>query len=125
MSAIDIHKYEVIGLVRCPSDEPFVYQNDTREIPIYLFLDENIDNDWDAKKGDLLIGGGAGEAPAFRISLPEAIQYFTDIDWDVAGSHSRDDIFKAFWTINDAYIFGTGYRKDGWKPPEFLESWIA
>jgi hypothetical protein len=58
-----------------------------------------------------------------RISIPEAIRFFTQINWDEF--QSRDEFYKAYWSLNDAYVFCEGYSKLGWTPDDDIESWLA
>ncbi|HRH47138.1 MAG TPA: hypothetical protein PLP23_00225 [Panacibacter sp.] len=130
MSAIDAYKHRVLGFIECPSVNSFVdFNEDTRKIALYELL-ENIPADekcFDGKVGDILVGGGSGEAPAFRISNPIAFQFFTfkenvfcDLEFD-----SLNDIFKAFWTPTKSYIFCEGFLKLGWTVNTDIEMWLA
>ena len=69
MSEIDQYKHECIGIIVCPSTYPVVGGREHRNIPLYR-IDEAAE-EWDAKSGDLLLGGGSGEFEALRISMPE------------------------------------------------------
>src|SRR4051812_14102032 len=98
MSAIDQYKHKVLGFIECPSTYDFVYANTTREIGVYQLLqDISVDEEsFDGKSGDIIVGGGSGEAPAFRISFPNAFYFFTSDEWDEFESY--DELFKHFWT---------------------------
>ncbi|OYU95364.1 MAG: hypothetical protein CFE21_09440 [Bacteroidetes bacterium B1(2017)] len=125
MSAIDQYKHTHLGFIECPSSFDFVYSNATRKIAIYELL-ENIPNgetEFDGKEGDILIGGGSGEAPAFRISLPESLLFFTGDK--VEDFDNYEDLFKAFWTPTQAYILCEGFSKVGWTPAIPIEFWLA
>lgn len=125
MSAIDRYKHRHIGFIECPSTFNLVYESPTRRIAIYELL-ENIpddEKDFDGKIGDIILGGGSGEAPAFRISIPEALLFFTKDDWD--NYENQTDLFKAFWTPTQSYIYGEGFSKKGWSPDEQIEFWLA
>ncbi|MBL0132976.1 MAG: hypothetical protein IPP79_02660 [Chitinophagaceae bacterium] len=65
MSSIDQYKHKLIGHITCPSTNSFVDgREETREIAIYELL-ENIratEECFDGKAGDILVGGGRGEA---------------------------------------------------------------
>jgi len=130
MSAIDVYKHRLLGFIECPSTNSFVNFNEgTRKIAIYELL-ENIPLDeecFDGKIGDILVGGGKGEAPAFRISNPIAFQFFTsdkntfcDLEFD-----NLNDIFKAFWTPTKSYIFCEGFLNLGWTVDKDIEMWLA
>jgi hypothetical protein len=129
MSAIDVYKHSHLGFIECPSSYDFVYNSKTRRIAIYELLD-NISNDekeFDGKAGDILVGGGSGEAPVLRISNPLAFQFstydedkFVDLQFD-----DLENVFKTFWTPTQSYIFGEGFIKLGWTPDRPLEMWLT
>ena len=124
MSAIDQYKHLHIGFIHCPSNEDFVVNNPTRKIAVYE-LREDIpadEKDFDGKVGDILLGGGSGEAPAFRVSVPEALYFFTKEDENDPG---HDGLFKAFWTKSEAAVFAEGYVKLGCDATIPLEFWLA
>jgi hypothetical protein len=105
MSEIDQYQHRCIGVISCPSTYEFVKRNSTnRLIPLYR-LDESA-IEWDSKPGDLVLGGGAGESEALRISIPEAINYFTNEDWDPG--EMKGNVYKAYWSMTGAYVFGEG-----------------
>ena len=130
MSAIDVYKHSHLGFIECPSTFDFMdFCPGGRKIAIYELL-ENIPHDeksFDGKIGDILVGGGSGEAKAFRITNPIAFQFFTlkedalfDLEFD-----NLDDIFKAFWTPTKSYIFCEGFSKLGWTVDTNIEMWLA
>lgn len=125
MSAIDQYKHECIGKVKCPSCFNIVYASDTKEIPVYRLKEDIPGNeiDFDGKSGDILVGGGSGEAAALRISIPEAIHFYAEENWDNVNKH--DEIYKAFWTPTQAYVLCDGFRKLGWEPTTSIEKWIT
>ena len=105
MSAIDCYKHNHLGFIECPSTYSIINLKGTIEnnrIAIYELL-QNIpkdEKDFDGKVGDVLIGGGSGEAPALRISNPLAFQFstydedkFSELEFD-----DLDEVFKSFWT---------------------------
>jgi hypothetical protein len=126
MSVIDSYQHACIGIVLCPATYPIVPGNPThRNVPIYR-VDEDVfdDTDWQAKAGDILLGGGSGESAALRIAIPEAIQFFTgeepphfDLLWNT--------LWQAYWSPTEAYVFGEGYAKLGWQPPIPIECWLV
>lgn len=128
MSQIDSYPHKLIGILNCPTDFDFVYQNPTREIPLYRFDTDTPNGEFlDAKKGDISLGGGSGEAPTMIFSIPETILFCLDENW---GNQTKlnffGDIIKHDWSLNQTYIFGTGYVKLGWQPDKTsLESWLA
>ncbi len=110
MSEIERYKHECIGMVHCPSSYGL-----ERDIPIYrIDEDSNDDTEFVAKRGDLLLGGGSGESPALRISMPQAIYFLTDEVWD--DWESSDEIYGAYWSLDQAFVFCEGYFKLGWRP---------
>ncbi len=123
MSEIDMFNYEIISWISCPSSYPIVSGRPTlKQVPVYLLKEDAVD--FDAKTGDLLIGGGGGESPALRIGLPEAWIYYQgggQVDWESA--------HKCFWSATQAYILCEGYSRLGWAPDESLrgqiESWLT
>jgi hypothetical protein len=137
MSEIDSYRHECIGIVVCPSSYEIVYRNNShRNIPLYR-IDEDTTNDdsFQAKRGDLLLGGGQGESPALRISIPEAIHVFTEEAY--RDSHPelvtrfptnqalRDWPFRAYWTLTQAFVFCEGYARLGWTPDAPIETWLT
>lgn len=125
MSAIDQYKHKLLGFVECPSSFDIVRHNSTRKIAIYELL-ENIpveEDDFDGKVGDIILGGGSGEAAAFRISIPKAMLFFTRKDW--YDFENYDELFKTFWTPTESFVFGDGYSKSGWTPAIPIEFWLA
>ena len=43
--------------------------------------------------------------------------------WD--GYEELDELYFAHWSLNDAYVFGDGYKKLGWTPDVRIERWLA
>jgi len=120
MSAIDQYARRCLGIIACPSRHPIMYGNDAhRLVPLYR-LDQDIDGQergFQGKRGDILIGGGSGESAALRISMPEALQFYTYEDWErFSGSESwaLPTLVTAYWSMTQAYVFGDGYRVVGW-----------
>ena len=125
MAAIDKYEHILLGFIECPSSYDFVYGNKTRQIGIYELLEDvpADEGSFDGKAGDILVGGGKGEAPALRISYPDAFDFFTNDEWDSFANY--DELFKAFWTPTEAFIFVEGYRKLGWTVDIKIEQWLA
>ena len=121
MAQIDTYKYSLLGFVECPSSHDFVYMSNTRQIPVYR-LEEDAE-DFDAKKGDILLGGGRGEAQILRIAMPEMIHRMND---EVEKVETPESIICPIWTPTFSYLIGEGFTKIGWKPEEKeLEVWLA
>jgi len=138
MAEIDQYKHTCLGIIECPSVYPIVYGNDThRSIPIYR-LDEaafgakSIKPDraggryFEGKTGDILLGGGYGGSAAFRLAIPESIYWLTNSEWADRYDGIYSDLMYAYWSVNQAYIFGEGYQKLGWNPCAVdLKIWLA
>lgn len=124
MATIDQYKHKLLDFFICPSDYNLVNGNNTRQIAIYQ-LEQDIPFDeyrFDGMKGDILVGGGSGEAESFRISK-KAIPFFKEEDFD--DYEDLDEIFKSFWSSNFSYVLGNGLLKLGWTPDESMEFWLA
>ena len=125
MASIDKYKHRLLGFIVCPSDYDIVDGNSTRDIAVYELL-ENIpdeETDFDGNSGDILIGGGSGEAPAFRVAIPKTFDFLLN-DIDVTFD-SHDELFKAFWTPTESYILCDGFQKLGWDAKRPIEFWLA
>ncbi|MEO0599367.1 MAG: hypothetical protein AAF126_24865, partial [Chloroflexota bacterium] len=106
------------------------------------------DHEWDlaGKKGDILLGGGSGEAPAMLIKMPDNIIRFRAFDaedkaqmeaWDKAlesldlfdrslpSTHQK--WVEMLWEdYRQAYMMCAGYETLGWNPEEnSVESWLT
>ena len=125
MSAIDKYKHQQLGFIECSASFDFVFNSSTRRIALYQLLEDIPieESDFDGKTGDIIFGGGSGEAPAFRISMPEAMYFFTKDDWD--GFETYANLFKAFWTPTQSYHLCEGFSKNGWSPNSEIEFWLA
>lgn len=117
MSAIDVIWHEVIGqidgipLYRLKEDVP---ANRVRNLGI------------DGKKGDILLGGGSGEASAIRFSMPECIEFFTAKEDSPGYQKEMDEIVRHHWSILDCYHFVNDFKKIGYKEEECQpETWLA
>lgn len=125
MASIDQYKHRLLGFIECPSKYDFVYQNSTRNLAVYELM-ENIpadEKDFDGKTGDILIGGGSGEAPAFRITMPDCLEYFIfdkAIDFE-----NNESFFKAFWNPTQSFKLGDGFQKLGWDVVTPMEVWLT
>jgi hypothetical protein len=94
-------------------------------VPIYRLNEDALHADsFSAKQGDLLLGGGSGECPVLRISIPEAFSFFTQDDLERMTPH--EEICRAYWSMNDAFVFCEGYHQLGWQPDEqSIEMWLT
>ena len=131
MSTIDQYRYKCVGVVHCPT--PYRNILIRREgigidVAIYKLL-QNIptdEPDFQGKPGDILLGGGSGEAPALRILMPEALNFWTNRDeYDLGKSDLQDDIAKAYWSATQAFVFGERYCNLGWLPTLRIEDWLT
>ena len=124
MATIDKYKHKLLGFINCPSDFDIVYNSPVREIAIYELEQDipNDENDFDGKKGDILIGGGSGEVSVLRLSMPACIHFFFN-DWDAFENY--DELFKAFWQPTISFKLCNGFRKLGWNPDLDIEFWLA
>lgn len=124
MSTIDTYKHNLLGFIHCPSKYDFIYNNPTRKIAIYELLEDipNDEQELDGKKGDIILGGGKGEAPAMRISIPESLHFFATEDYDNIGGNN---LFKTFWTPTQSYILCEGFSKLEWKVNTAIEFWLT
>lgn len=142
MSEIDSYKHECIGMVHCPSSywSPETDGQSNRDpqnvyVPLYLLEQDALDAaSFQAKSGDLLLGGGRGESSAMRISMPEALVFFTREDWDkyflstgfFTVAELNEKLFHAYWSMSEAFRFGDGYAKLGWNPNDMeIEIWLV
>lgn len=131
MSSIDQYSCTCIGIIECPTPyRLFVKQDNVRPIHIAIYhLEQDIPEaeiDFQGKAGDIVVGGGGGEAPAMRIQIPEAIVLFTEID-DAENDIDIDLIpYQIYWRPTESYILGAGFKKLRWNPEEQqIEVWLT
>lgn len=131
MSEIDNYPHHCMGIVVCPIRFPLVPGRPAADlhIPIYrIYADAGDGLSFQAKAGDVLLGGGSGETPALRIAIPEAPVFYTLHEthpaWD--GGNDLENFVKAYWSMNIAYVLGDGCAKLGWDPrQDVIEHWLA
>ena len=123
MSEIDQYRHKLLGLFECPSDYPaaVVYRSSSPLRIAVSELEEAV-HSWAAKPGDLIVGGGSGECPAFRIALPEARRFLRGEE--VPNLASMSEICHAYWSPNEAFALCTGFLKIGWSLDQDLELWL-
>lgn len=125
MASIDQYKHRLLGFINCPSDYDIVDGNSTRDIAVYELL-ENVPEEedmFDGKTGDILVGGGSGEVPAFRITIPGAVDFLVfekEVDFD-----DYNELFKSFWTPTESYKLCDGFKKLGWDVKRPIEFWLT
>lgn len=125
MSTIDGYLYTCLGMIECPSPYTIIHGLPITgaEIAIYL-LEQDIpeyERNFQGKSGDILIGGGRGEAQAMRIQLPEAIYFYTDPD-----KYDDDLPVRTYWSSTMTYKMCRGYELLGWNPDEtWIEMWLT
>jgi hypothetical protein len=125
MASIDQYKHKLLGRINCPSTYDFVYNSSTKDIGVYELLEDipNSEDNFDGKIGDIIIGGGSGEAPALRITMPDCFDFFIT-DKDVDFQH-HDELFKAFWTPTQSFKLCEGFKKIGWDINSPIEFWLT
>jgi hypothetical protein len=126
MSEIDSHKHTLLGFIDCPSSLTLVPGNESCKVIAMYALEEDVSEGTESfhgQAGDIIVGGGRGEAPALRISMPEAlIALGVTKGPSLAGGRAP---WIAFWSMNDAYAFCDGYRNCGWDPALSIERWVS
>ncbi len=139
MSSIDQYLYTCIGVIECPTSYRLFYgQSNIQPIHIAIYhLEQDIpehEDDFQGKAGDIIVGGGSGEAPAMVIKLPDAFIFFTrfeDIEdekqFEKKYSTFLDHTpFQTYWTLTQTYILGAGFETLGWNPEkEQLDRWLT
>jgi hypothetical protein len=120
MSEIDQYKHKCLGILECPT--AFIENDEDHIQKIALYRVDEPAEEWDAKAGDILLGGGGGEVDVFRVSIPEAFIWTTSTDH--SANLDYDDVYKEYWCADSAYVFGVGYRKLGWKINMSMEAWL-
>jgi hypothetical protein len=121
MSAIDQYYFKCLGYIECLSeysryDIIAIYRLD-QDIPEY-------EDDFQGKKGDILVGGGGGEVRSMRIAIPEAFRFWTHEEID--DDDDPNTIMKTYWDATEAYILGDGFVKLGWQPKvQDVEFWLT
>jgi hypothetical protein len=125
MSEIDSYCHKLLGFMHCPTDYPeLLVTGHSSPITIALYKLEESVATWRAKAGDLVLGGGSGECPTFRISLPEAVDFLSPTA-AVPDFSSRKDLYQNFWAPEEAFALCNGFLKIGWHPGEDVETWLA
>ena len=91
-------------------------------LPVYI-LKEDVQEEQDGlsgNSGDIVIGGGSGEARALSFAIPDVFTAYTTTNNELRPP------FTCHWTANEAFIFGSGFQKLGWNPElQMLEIWLA
>ncbi|MGB1286789.1 MAG: hypothetical protein ACPG7F_09675 [Aggregatilineales bacterium] len=132
MSAIDVYDYTCLGIIECPTPYRFFGNNDigVLHVPIYRLNEDIPEDDWDfggEKTGDIMVGGGSGEAPAMSIAMPEALLFFTALDRFEAKypDGERRDTYNIHWLPAETYKLGAGFETLGWNPENAsIEGWL-
>ena len=125
MSSIDQCQHKHISFIECPTDHELALSCSSKQLAIYQ-LEQDIpssEKSFDGKPGDILVGGGSGEAESLRISIPKAVLFFKSEE--VPSFESYDEIYKHFWSPSFAYRIGQGFKKVGWEPDTPLETWLT
>ena len=94
-------------------------------LPVYRLLEEVAQEpSLSGRSGDILIGGGSGEARA--VSFP-----FPDIFTAYATANKKDDataerLITSHWSADEAFMLGVGFEALGWSPGrQPLLIWLA
>ena len=121
MSSIDQYQHKHIGFIECPSDFDFVYSSNTRQIAVYQLLQDvpEEETNFDGKKGDIIVGGGAGEAQSLRVSK-KFISGNYSLEFDL-----KEELYKHFWSPSFSFKIGNGFQKLDWEPNQNLDEWLA
>jgi hypothetical protein len=126
MSAIDCYKHEHIGFVRCPMRHSLFRDGRVFDfLPIYRLLEDVAEEpSLSGRAGDILIGGGSGEAPAVSFSIPDIFIVYTTAK--MTEDTTRDPCITSHWSADEAFIFGVGFEVLGWSPEQQpLLIWLA
>lgn len=93
-------------------------------LPVYELLEDiRHESSISGKSGDIAIGGGSGEAKALCFAIPEIFRFLTDGP-ELATVETKP--ITCHWSMNEAFIFGTGFESLGWSPEEqALDIWLA
>jgi hypothetical protein len=126
MSAIDCYKHEQIGFVRCPMRHSLFHDGRVFDfLPVYRLLEEVAqETSLSGRAGDILIGGGSGEARAVSFSIPDIFTAYTTAN--TKDDASREPVIRSHWSADDAFMFGVGFEVLGWSPEQQpLLIWLA
>jgi hypothetical protein len=126
MSAIDCYKHEHIGFVRCPMRHSLFRDGRVLDfLPVYCLLEDITKETFlSGRAGDILIGGGSGEARAVSFSIPDIFTVYTTAETEDA--ITRDPCITSHWSADEAFMFGVGFEALGWNPErQPLLTWLA
>lgn len=126
MSAIDSFKHEHIGFVRCPMRHSHLRDGRVFDfLPVYRLLEDvSEESSVSGRAGDILIGGGSGEAYAVSFSIPDIFTVYTTDD--TSDDATREPLITSHWSVDEAFVFGVGFEALGWSPArQPLLIWFA
>ena len=124
MSDIDCYRHRLLGFIECPTAFPqLVVSGRTNKVFVAIYELLEAVPKWSANIGDILAGGGAGECPAFRISMPVAEQLLLG-DKNSEFS-SRSEICHSYWTPAQAFALCDAFLRLGWEPGLDVDFWFA
>jgi hypothetical protein len=124
MSEINCYQHRLLGFVECPTKYPqLVVSGRTGPISVAVYELLEAAPIWSANPGDILVGGGAGECPAFRISMPIAGQLL--LDGENPEFRLRTEICQSYWSPAQAFALCDAFLHMGWKPGLDVEFWLA
>lgn len=131
MSAIDSYTYSCLGILECPIAYRFFgTAKDIRPLHIAIYrLEQDIpefETDFQGVVGDILVGGGGGEAPAMRIMMPQAVLMLTNWERFLKEFKEIISVFSIYWSPNETYMMCSGFETLGWNPDkEQIGVWLT
>ena len=126
MSAIDCYKHEHIGFVRCPMRHSLFRDGRVFDsLPVHRLLEDVAEEpSLSGRSGDILIGGGSGEARAVLFFIPDIFTVYTTAN--TKDDATREPLITSHWSADEAFIFGVGFEALGWNPErQPLLIWLA
>lgn len=127
MSAIDCYRHERLGFLRCPMRHAMYRDGRVFDrLSVYRLLEDVSDEpSFSGRAGDILIGGGSGEARAVCFAVPEIFWFYTGGSEEEEASVNEEPIIS-YWRADDAFIFGLGFETLGWNPEKQpMLIWLA
>ena len=121
MSYIDLFKHKHVG-------------NLFNKIAIYKALEDIEGYEFNAKKGQFILGGGGGEHPGAVIgNINEAAEIYldfteqADLDWNrISELHAKNIITYDNWSIETCYEFYKTCLEAGYKKGDgYIDFWVV
>ena len=124
MSDIDRYSHRILGFVGCPTDYPqLLVYGSAGPVVIAVYEVYEAIPQWSAKPGDIIVGGGAGECPAFRISMPLAEDFL--LGNGDGEFNSLSEVCQAYWAPAQAFALCSAFVRLGWNVEMDVELWFA